>query len=66
MPKEKVLEHELSETNRLLEKMLIIQLGLADVPQKQVRRIVGCSMSTVERTLSSLKVKSKGHRKADT
>lgn len=37
------------ETNELLKDLLIVQLGLAGVPQQKIRAIVGCDIRRVNR-----------------
>lgn len=45
------------ETTELLRKMLIVQLGLAGIGQRQIREVVGCDMNRVTKTLKALKFK---------
>lgn len=46
----------------ILQDILIVQLGLAGVPQQTIRRIVGCNMSRVTEIVRHLG--SKNDRKA--
>jgi hypothetical protein len=41
-------EHEMTE---LLRDLLILQLGLAKVPQDKIRKIAGCGMNRVNEML---------------
>ena len=41
-------------TQDLLRSILILQLGLARVPQNDIRKIVGCGMSKVTEILKHL------------
>ena len=45
------------ETTELLRTMLIIQLGLAGVGQRQIREVAECDMNRVTKTLKALKFK---------
>lgn len=45
------------ETTELLRTMLIVQLGLAGIGQRQIREVVGCDMNRVTKTLKALKLK---------
>jgi len=40
-----------------LENLPILQLGLAGVPQRAIRAVVGCDMNRVNRILKHLKKK---------
>jgi hypothetical protein len=42
------------EIAELLRNLLIVQLGLAKVPQNDIRKIVGCSMARVNDILKHL------------
>ena len=50
-PKSQNRDIEVAET---LKTMLIAQLGLAGVPQKSVRKIVGCDMNRVTKVMRHL------------
>lgn len=52
-PKRKVND----ETTELLRTMLIVQLGLAGIGQRQIREVAGCDMNRVAKTLKALKLK---------
>jgi hypothetical protein len=43
------------EAVELLKDMLIVQLGLADVPQRTIREIVGCDINRVSRIVRHVK-----------
>jgi len=45
------------EATELLRTMLIVQLGLAGVGQRQIREVAGCDMNRVTKTLQALKLK---------
>jgi hypothetical protein len=45
------------ETTELLRTMLIVQLGLAGIGQRQIREVAGCDMNRVTKTLKALKIK---------
>jgi hypothetical protein len=45
------------EATELLRTMLIVQLGLAGVGQRQIREVAGCDMNRVTKTLRALKLK---------
>lgn len=45
------------ETTELLRTMLIVQLGLAGIGQRQIREVAGCDMNRVTKTLKALKLK---------
>jgi hypothetical protein len=47
------------ETTELIRTMVIIQLGLAGVPQRNIRTIAGCDMNRVNRILKYIKPKVK-------
>lgn len=42
-------------TEELLQDLLIVQLGLAGIPQQQIREIVGVDMLRVSRIVKHLK-----------
>jgi hypothetical protein len=42
--------------------MLIVQLGLVGIGQRQIRAVAGCDMNRVTKTLQALKLK-RGTRK---
>jgi hypothetical protein len=44
----------------LLKDILIVQLGVAGVPQQSIRGIVGCDINRVNRIVKFLKRKSQG------
>lgn len=46
---------EHSETSELLTNLWITQLGLAGIPQRNIRSIVGCDMNRVARIVRHLK-----------
>jgi len=50
------------EATELLRTLLIVQLGLAGVGQRQIRAVTGCDMNRVSNTLKALKLK-RGNRK---
>lgn len=50
-----------NETADLLRDLLIVQLGLAGVPQRKIRTIVGCDMNRVTDIVRHLP-KAKGDR----
>lgn len=43
------------ETTELLRTILIVQLALAGVPQREIRAAAGCDINRVSRTLKPLK-----------
>lgn len=43
------------EATELLRTLLIVQLALAGVPQREIRAVAGCDMHRVSRTLKPLK-----------
>jgi len=45
------------EAADLMRTMIIVQLGLAGVPQKSIRAIAGCDMNRVSTILKHLKLK---------
>jgi hypothetical protein len=48
-----------SEFSELMRTMIIIQLGLAGIPQRSMRVIAGCDIHRVNRILKHLKPKGK-------
>jgi hypothetical protein len=44
-------------TEKLLQKLIIVQLGLAGVPQHQIRKVVGVGLSEVIAIVKLLKRK---------
>jgi hypothetical protein len=45
------------ESVEVLKDLLIVQLGLAGVPQQKIRSIVGCDIGRVNRIVRHLKAK---------
>jgi len=45
------------ESTELIRTMIIVQLGLAGVPQRSIRIIAGCDMNRVNGILKHLKPK---------
>ncbi len=45
------------EMTELLRDLLIVQLGLARVPQAKIREIAGCDLNRVNRVVSLLRVR---------
>lgn len=45
------------EATELLRTLLIVQLGLAGIGQREIRAVAGCDMNRVSRTLKHLKLK---------
>jgi hypothetical protein len=45
------------EMTELLRDLLIIQLGLARVPQAKIREIAGCDLNRVNRVVSLLRTR---------
>ena len=43
------------ETTELLRTLLIVQLALAGVPQREIRAVAGCDMNRVTKTLKPLR-----------
>lgn len=43
------------EATELLRTLLIVQLALAGVPQREIRAVAGCDMNRVSETLKPLK-----------
>jgi hypothetical protein len=48
-----------SKATEVLKDLLIVQLGLAEIPQHTIREIVGCDMHRVTRIVRHLKRKTK-------
>jgi hypothetical protein len=48
-----------ASTEELLQDLMIVQLGLAGIPQQQIREIVGVDMNRVNRIVRHLSKKSK-------
>jgi hypothetical protein len=44
-----------NEMTELLRDLLIVQLGLVDVPQAKIREIAGCDLNRVNRVVSLLR-----------
>jgi hypothetical protein len=44
-------------TTEILKDMLIVQLGLARVPQQTIQKIVGCGINRVNDIVKHLKLK---------
>ncbi len=45
------------EATELLRTLLIAQLGLAGIGQREIRAVAGCDMNRVSKTLRALKLK---------
>ncbi len=43
------------DMNEFLQTLLIVQLGLAGVPQRNIRAIVGCDLNRVSKILKQVK-----------
>jgi len=50
------------EATELLRTLLIVQLGLAGIGQREIRAVAGCDINRVSKTLRALKLK-RGTRK---
>ena len=50
---------EKSDSAEVLRDILIVQIGMADVPQNVIRNIVGCDMNRVTRIVKHLKTSRK-------
>jgi len=48
-----------NDTNELLKDLLIVQLGIAGVPQQKIRAIVGCDINRVSRIVKFITSKPK-------
>lgn len=46
-----------TDGTEILKDLLIVQLGIAGVPQQSIRAIVGCDIIRVNRIVRHLKVK---------
>lgn len=46
----------------LIQKSLIVQLGLARIPQQQIRKIVGCDINTVNAVVKHLRVRDRADK----
>jgi len=61
MPKEK--GKSVDEHTELIRTLIIIQLGLAGIPQQSIRSIAGCDMNRVNKILKQLNTKKKSKKK---
>jgi len=61
MPKEK--GKSVDESTELIRTLIIIQLGLAGIPQQGIRSIAGCDMNRVNKILKQLNTKKKSKKK---
>jgi hypothetical protein len=52
------------ETAEILKDLLIVQLGVAGVPQAKIREIVGCNIVRVNRIVRYLKQEKAEKRKS--
>jgi hypothetical protein len=59
MPPKKTQEALAGGAVDVLKDMLIVQLGIAGVPQREIRDIVGCDLNRVTRIVGLLKPKQK-------
>ena len=59
MAKKRTRSGEIDQTAELLRDLIIIQLGLAGVAQKEIRNIVGVDMNRINRICKILPPKSK-------
>ena len=50
------------QTIEVLKDLLIVQLGLAEVSQPNIRKIVGCEMRRVSRIVRHLKKQKEGQK----
>lgn len=50
------------EATEILRTLLIVQLGLAGIGQREIRAVAGCDMNRVTKTLRALRLK-RGKRK---
>lgn len=57
---------EPDDVPELLKDLLITQLGVAGVPQKTIRKIVGSDINRVSRIVKHLKAARKNQRESDT
>jgi len=53
----KRIEKSKDEMTELLRDLLIVQLGLARVPQAKIREIAGCDLNRVNRVVSLLRTR---------
>ena len=51
-----------NELVELIRTMLITQLGLAGVGQREIREVAGCDINRVSKTLRALKLKKLRHK----
>ncbi len=63
MANAKSLKGESDRTAKLLRDLIIIQLGLAGVRQKEIRTIVGGDMNEINRIVKMLRPKSNQSQK---
>ena len=49
-----------TDATEVLKDLLIVQLGIAGVPQRSIRTIVGCGIERVNRIVRHLKAKPLG------
>jgi hypothetical protein len=47
------------ESTELIRTMIIVQLGLAGIPQRSIRLIAGCDINRVNKILKHLKSKAR-------
>jgi hypothetical protein len=59
MAKKSTEPSDSSEIVQILTNMLITQLGIAGVSQKNIRRIVGCDINRVNRIVKHIKTASR-------
>lgn len=59
MPKKGRASATTDETVELLKDLLIVQLGLAGIPQQSIRAIIGCDIVRVNKVVRHLKSKLK-------
>jgi hypothetical protein len=62
---EQFLARELSETKELIRTLIIIQLELAGVPQRQIRTIAECDINRVSKVLKNVKPKIEKRKSQD-
>jgi len=51
------------ERTELIRTLIIVQLGLAGVPQQSIRSITGCDINRVNKILKQLNTKKKSKKK---
>lgn len=51
------------ESTELIRTLVIVQLGLAGIPQQNIRTIAGCDMNRVNKILKQLNIKKKSKEK---